>query len=128
MSLVIGAFIAEMRAASKLHRPACGEAMHPLTSKVRYRLVNRGFSALLLSGLGAGALYAVVAAQPPEQEPSADPAAVDRYLAQLSESVPPPVATKLAREQVPTDPTMAKDIAKADRAEPMVGAAFAVVR
>ena len=85
---------------------------------------------MILSGLGAGALYAAaVSQQPAASERTPDPAAVDRYLAQLSETVPPPVATKLARETpAPKDPELAKDAAKADKAEPMVGAAFAVAR
>ncbi len=91
--------------------------------------MNRRFSALILSGLGAGALYAATATPAAKTEQAADPAAVDAYLAQLSETVPPPVATKLAREtRSPSDSDRTKDAAKADKAEPMVGAAFAVVR
>lgn len=91
--------------------------------------MNRSFSALILSGLGAGAIYAATVTGGQEAEAAADPAAVDRYLATLSETVPPPVATKLARETRPADdPDRAKDAAKADRAEPMVGAALSVVR
>lgn len=93
------------------------------------RSSNRRFSALILSGLGAGALYAAAAGQPAGTRADADPAVVDRYLAQLSETVPPPVATKLARrDERPADPLLRKDAAKADRAEPVVGAAFSVVR
>ena len=85
---------------------------------------------MIVSGLGAGALYAATLSPSVPTEQAADPAAVDRYLAQLSETVPPPVATKLAREAAPApaDPARAKDLAKADRAEPMVGAAFTVIR
>lgn len=90
--------------------------------------MNRRFSALILSGLGAGALYAAAADRPPETATAVDPAAVDRYLAQLSETVPPPVATALARETEPQDSALRKDAAKADKAEPVVGAAFAIAR
>ena len=91
--------------------------------------MNRRFSALILSGLGAGALYAATLSPSAPTEQAADPAAVDRYLARLSEEVPPPVAAKLARETPPpSDRAVAKDVAKADRAEPMVGAAFTVIR
>ncbi|HEY0013482.1 MAG TPA: hypothetical protein VGB79_11615 [Allosphingosinicella sp.] len=91
--------------------------------------MNRRFSALILSGLGAGALYAATMATVQPTDTAADPAAVDAYLAQLSETVPPPVATKLAREAPQSQsPELAKEAAKADRAEPMVGAAFSVVR
>ena len=92
--------------------------------------MNSRFSALILSGLGAGALYAATLAPAAEQtEQAADPAAVDQYLAQLAETVPPPVATKLARAAtIPDDRERAKDLAKADKAEPVVGAAFSVIR
>jgi len=91
--------------------------------------VNSRFSALILSGLGAGALYAATLSPAAPAEQAADPAAVDRYLAQLSEEVPPPVAAKLAREaQPPRDSERTKELAKADRAEPVVGAAFTVIR
>jgi cell wall assembly regulator SMI1 len=91
--------------------------------------MNRRFSALILSGLGAGALYSASLDSARDAEPAADPAAVDRYLAQLSETVPPPVATALAREAgQPKDPNLTKRAAKLDRAEPMVGAAFSIVR
>lgn len=91
--------------------------------------MNRRFSALILSGLGAGAIYAATATGGEQAEPAADPAAVDRYLATLSETVPPPAATKLARETAQLgDNERAKAMAKADRAEPMVGAALSVVR
>lgn len=93
------------------------------------RFSNRRIPALILSGLGAGALFAATAGQPEDTSADADPAVVDRYLAQLSQTVPPPVATKLARRnEAPADPLLQKDVAKADRAEPVVGAAFSVVR
>lgn len=91
--------------------------------------MNRRFSALILSGLGAGGLYAASLDRTQQAAPAADPVAVDRYLAQLSETVPPPVATALARDaEPPRDPKLAKSAAKLDRTEPMVGAAFSVVR
>jgi hypothetical protein len=91
--------------------------------------VNRRFSALILSGLGAGALYAATLSPAQTTETTADPAAVDSYLAQLSEAVPPPAAARLADQAPrPADPQRAADPAKADRAERMVGAAFSVVR
>jgi hypothetical protein len=84
---------------------------------------------LILSGLGAGALYAATVSPAEPTEQAADPAAVDRYLAQLSEEVPPPAATKLARGSAQlSDSERAKALGKADRAEPMVGAALSVVR
>jgi hypothetical protein len=92
--------------------------------------VNRRFSALILSGLGAGALYAATLSPAAPTEQAADPAAVDRYLAQLSEEVPPPVAAKLAKETPPpsSDSERTKALAKADRAEPVAAAAFTVIR
>ncbi|HEX8644605.1 MAG TPA: hypothetical protein VF702_11915 [Allosphingosinicella sp.] len=91
--------------------------------------MNRRFSAILISGLGAGVLYAASLDSDPGAPAPADPAAVDRYLAQLSETMPPPVATALAREaEPPKDPDLVKRAAKLDRAEPMVGAAFSIIR
>ena len=91
--------------------------------------MNRRFSALILSGLGAGALYSATLSPSTPTEQAADPAAVDRYLAQLSEEVPPPVAAKLASETpVPSDSDRTKALAKADRAEPVAAAAFTVIR
>jgi len=81
-----------------------------------------------MSGLGAGALYAVTLGQSGTTEPQVDPAAVDSYLASLSETVPPPPATALAREAPKADADTAKSAAKLDRAEPMVGAAFSIAR
>jgi hypothetical protein len=90
--------------------------------------VNRRYSALILSGLGAGALYAATLGQPDAAPPPVDPAAVDAYLAGLSETVPPPPATALARVAQAPDNDNAKSAAKLDRAEPMVGAAFSIAR
>jgi hypothetical protein len=84
---------------------------------------------LILSGLSAGALYAASAGGSAEAPPEADPAAVDTYLAQLAETVPPPpAATLAARREQPKDSDQVKAAGRADRAEPVVGAAFSVIR
>ena len=81
---------------------------------------------MLLSGLGAALLVAL-----PEGERSraseVDPAAVERYIARLSETVPRPPTSTLATEP-PDDPKLAKSAARLDRAEPIANAVFAVVR
>ena len=88
--------------------------------------MNRRLSALLLSGLGAAALF-VVPDSGQREAASVDAAAVDRYIAHLTETVPRPPEATLAEEQ-PEDPKLAKSAARLDRAEPIVGAVFAVAR
>jgi hypothetical protein len=88
--------------------------------------VNRRLSALLLSGLGAAALFAAPNSRQGEAA-AVDAAAVDRYIAHLTETVPRPPEATLAK-QPSEDPKVAKSAARLDRAEPIVGAVFAVAR
>ena len=83
---------------------------------------------MLLSALGTGAILAASLDRPPQEPPRVDPAAVDTYLAQLSETMPPPVAATLARETPPPDPALVKRGARLDKVEPVLGAAFSAVR
>jgi hypothetical protein len=88
--------------------------------------VNRGFSALLLSAIGAGALIAASGGESGEAV-AADAEAVDSYIAQLSETVPrPPAARKPAPP--PEDRKEAETATKADRAERIASAVFNVAR
>ena len=88
--------------------------------------MNRPFSALLLTALGTAV---VVTASAEEEAPAAavDQSAVDRYIAELSRTVPPAPETVLA-QSAPQDPKLSKRAARADRAEPIVDAAFAIAR
>lgn len=93
--------------------------------------MNRRFSALLLSGLGAGAIYAAIGAVGGGGEPAEapDPAAVDTYLAQLAETVPPPPEAALARDgNKVEDPDVIKAAGRADRVEPVINSAASVIR
>ncbi|HEX9932840.1 MAG TPA: hypothetical protein VGB08_08375 [Allosphingosinicella sp.] len=88
--------------------------------------MNRRFSALLLSAIGAGALLAAPGGESREAV-AADTAAVDRYIAQLSETVPRPATARLAAPP-PEDPKLAKSAAKLDRTEPIAAAVFNIAR
>ena len=88
--------------------------------------MNRVLSIVALMPL-AGAV--AVAASEPQKKPVVDEVAVDRYIAQLSETVPPPPATRLAKDTPqPKDEDAAKDAARADRAEPVVGVVLGLAR
>ena len=88
--------------------------------------MNRRLSALIIGTLGATLLVATPSGERSEAS-ATDPAAVDRYISRLSETVPRPATAALASEP-PEDPKLAKSAARLDRAEPVVGAVFAVVR
>lgn len=89
--------------------------------------MKRRLSALILSGLGAGALFAAASDHGDEPPSPVDHAAVDQYIEQLSETLPPHPANARATE-TPEDPKLAKAAGRLDRVEPMVGAALNVVR
>jgi hypothetical protein len=88
--------------------------------------VNRGFSALLLSAIGAGALIAASGGESGEAV-AADAEAVDSYIAQLSDTVPRPPAARLPAPP-PEDRKAAETATKADRAERIASAVFNVAR
>ena len=88
--------------------------------------MNRRLSALILSGVGAGVLLAAPNGERQEAM-AADAAAVDRYLAHLSETVPRPAEARLATQE-PQDPKLATSAAKFDRAERIAGVVLTVVR
>ena len=88
--------------------------------------MNRRLPVLVLGTFAATLLVAAPSGDRSEAS-AIDPAAVDRYIARLSETVPRPPTAKLATEP-PEDPKLAKSAARLDRAEPVVGAVFAVVR
>ena len=73
---------------------------------------------------GGGLLFAAPGS---ENEAAADPAAVDLYVAHLSDTVPRSPTAELAKPP-PEDSKLAKAAARADRAEPIVGGVLSIAR
>jgi hypothetical protein len=87
--------------------------------------VNRRLSALILSAAGAAALIVLPSGRGTEAA-EADPAVVETYLAQLSETTPRDPAVLGTPE--PLDPKRAKKAGRLDRAEPIIDGVFSAVR
>lgn len=81
---------------------------------------------MLVGALGAALLVATPGGERSEAA-EVDVAAVDRYITRLSETVPRPPEATIAKDP-PADPKLAKSAGRIDRAEPVVGAVFAVAR
>ena len=87
--------------------------------------MNRRLSALILSAAGAAAVIAIPSGGGTEAA-EADPAAVETYLAGLSQTTPRDPAVLIAAE--PQDPKLAKQAGRLDRAEPIIDGVFSVAR
>jgi hypothetical protein len=79
----------------------------------------------MLSAAGAAALIALPSGRGTEAA-EADPAAVETYLAELSQTTPRDPAVLAAAE--PRDPKLAKKAGRLDRAEPIIDGVFSVAR
>ena len=87
--------------------------------------MNRSFSLLVLSAVGAGMLAGVGDGE--SAPPPPDPQAVDAFLASLAQAAPAP-STGLARAGAAEDRKLAEAAGRLDRAEPIVGALFDVAK